>query len=129
MIRAAAAMFRADTILVPSLADGMNLTAKDAVVINGRDAAAVITETCGVHHELGDDAISIRNPRDVREISGAMYQASRMPLGKRRHHMRRMKTQVEGHPITRWSGAQTADIHAVIAARHAAGPSARVVAM
>lgn len=126
MIRAAAAMFRADAILVPSLADGMNLTAKDAVVLNGRDAAAVITETCGVHHELGDDAVSITNPRDVREIAGALYQASRMSPGKRRHHMRRMKAQVEGHPITTWSGAQTADIHAVIAARQAAGPGVAV---
>jgi len=119
MHRAAAAMARADVIAVTSLADGMNLTAKDAVTLNQRNGTLVLTKTCGAHDELGADAVSITDPRDVREIAGAIYQALTMSPEERWARLSRLKTQIVKNSITEWEANQRVDIQALRVERQA----------
>jgi trehalose 6-phosphate synthase len=123
MALAAAAMERADVIVVTSIADGMNLAAKDAVVLNQRNGTLVLTETCGAFHELGRHAVGVKNPRDVDEIAAALEEALEMPGPDRYVRMRQMKQQVSTHDVQVWKARQMADIEAVLEGRQTAGPA------
>ena len=50
---AVAAYRQYDVLLVNALADGMNLIAKEAPLVNARDGVLVLSEFVGAHDELG----------------------------------------------------------------------------
>ncbi len=57
--RALAVLSQYDVLLVNSLADGMNLVAKEGALLNERGGVLILTETTGAHEQLGAHALSI----------------------------------------------------------------------
>ena len=107
--RAIAAMKHYDVLLVNSLADGMNLVAKEGPIVNQRHGVLLLSETTGAFDELGDGALAI-NPYDVVGTAEALYQALTMPLMQRRRLQGILRRQIETHSIYRWGLSQMQDI-------------------
>lgn len=71
----AALYARSDVMLVTSLADGLNLTAKEFIVSRQkRPGALVLSKECGVASELAD-APFVVDPRSTEQISSAVRDA------------------------------------------------------
>jgi trehalose 6-phosphate synthase len=71
---AVAAYSMCDVLMVNALADGMNLVAKEAVVVNTRDGVLALSENTGAHQELGAFAVTL-HPFDIQQQADALYQA------------------------------------------------------
>ncbi len=92
---------RANVGLVTSLADGMNLVAKEYVA--GEDTqdpgVLVLSRFAGVHEQLGDFAVSV-NPYDAVDVARGLSKAVAMPLPERRQRhsdaMRALRRQDVG---------------------------------
>ena len=83
-VRRALAAYRGfDVLLVNPIYDGMNLVAKEGVLLNQRDGVLVLSENAGAHEELGRHALSI-NPFDVDATAAALFEALEMPRSERR---------------------------------------------
>ncbi len=76
--RSVAAYKNFDVLLVNAVRDGMNLVAKESVVINEKNGVLVLSENAGAHEELGEHALTV-NPFDVDEQADAIHQALTMP--------------------------------------------------
>ena len=61
---AIAALRLADVVLVNPIVDGMNLVAKEAVLVGERDPVLVLSETAGAAEQLASDALVVA-PADV----------------------------------------------------------------
>jgi trehalose 6-phosphate synthase len=115
MPKAVALMERADAFLVLSLADGMNLFAKDAAILSRHNGVLVLTETCGAHDELGEYAVSVTNPRDVREIATALSQALDMPEDERSRRLSGLQGHITEFNLANWNERQVFDIQVFMA--------------
>ncbi len=80
---AAAAYRRCDVLVVNAVADGMNLVAKEAVVVNEHDMVLALSEATGAHGELGRFAVTL-HPFDVGQQADALHEALTMPREQRR---------------------------------------------
>ena len=69
-----AALRRADAVLVNPIRDGLNLVAKEATIVNERDAGLVLSRESGVWDELGEFAYGV-NPYDIVGTSDAIHAA------------------------------------------------------
>jgi trehalose 6-phosphate synthase len=83
--RSIASLQRADVVLVNPIRDGLNLVAKEAVLLG--DAVLVLSTEAGVYEEIGDAGVIAVNPFDVGATADAMHQALAMDASerKRRH--------------------------------------------
>jgi trehalose 6-phosphate synthase len=106
---AVAAYSVCDVLMVNAVADGMNLVAKEAAVVNRRDGVLVLSENTGAHEELGDHAVTVY-PYDIRQQADALYEALTMPLEERRTRLRGAAEVIERNDITAWFDAQLADL-------------------
>jgi trehalose 6-phosphate synthase len=95
--------------MVNAVADGMNLVAKEAPVVNQRDGVLVLSENTGAHEELGEHAVTVY-PYDIRQQADALYEALTMPLQDRRTRLRAAADVIERNDITAWFEAQLADL-------------------
>ena len=109
---AIAALRLADTVLVNPIVDGMNLVAKEAVLIGERDPVLVLSETAGAAEQLASDSIAVA-PADIAGTADALERALAMPLDERRAHLRRMRGSVRGEDIDWWLTRQLRDLAAV----------------
>jgi trehalose 6-phosphate synthase len=100
-----------DALLVNAVRDGMNLVAKEAVVVNERDGVLVLSENAGAHEELGEHALTV-NPFDLDEQADAIHQALTMPGEKRRRRAKALREAVHSNTIEDWVEAQMEDIAA-----------------
>ena len=107
--QALTAMRMADVFLVNPVADGMNLVAKEAVVLNERSAALILSEGAGAHDQLGDFAISV-SPSDVVGTSQALEDAIEMPLAERMVRLAAMRRSVESEDLGWWVDRQISDL-------------------
>jgi trehalose 6-phosphate synthase len=48
-----------DVLLVNPIKDGMNLVAKEGVVVNQNDGILILSQTAGAFHELKDGVIPL----------------------------------------------------------------------
>jgi trehalose 6-phosphate synthase len=96
-----AAMQRYDVLLVNSIADGMNLVAKEGPVVNQRDGVLILSELTGARQQLEPGAIVI-SPCDVYATAEALHQALVMPLDERRGRAERLRWIVEREDINDW---------------------------
>ena len=112
--QALAAMQLADVFLVNPVADGMNLVAKEAVVLNERDAALILSEGAGVHDQLGEIAISV-SPGDVEGTASALQEAIDMPRAERAIRLAAMRRAVESEDLAWWVNSQLRDLADVVA--------------
>jgi trehalose 6-phosphate synthase len=107
--RAVAAYRSFDVLLVNSIYDGMNLVAKEGMLLNNRDGVLVLSENAGAHEELGEHAVTV-NPFDVGATADALYQALTMPQDERRVRAAAIQQQVRSHDVERWLIRQLEDV-------------------
>ena len=99
--RAVAAMQLYDVLLVNSIADGMNLVAKEGPTVNERDGVLVLSERVGARQQLEPGAIVI-SPCDIYATAKALHQALRTDPETRREHAERLRWIVEREDINAW---------------------------
>jgi trehalose 6-phosphate synthase len=101
-----------DVLFVNSVFDGLNLVAKEACLVNGRDGVLVLSENAGAHEQLGEWAVTV-NPLDVSGQADALYTALTLDPGERRRRAEAIRDNVRTHDIREWVDAQLADLDAV----------------
>lgn len=99
--RALAALQIYDVLLVNSIADGMNLVAKEGPVINQRDGVLILSERTGARQQLGPAALVIA-PCDVYATAEALHQALKMPDEKKHEDAKLLRWMIEREDITMW---------------------------
>jgi trehalose 6-phosphate synthase len=106
---AVAAYTVADVLMVNALADGMNLVAKEAVVVNRRDSVLALSENTGAYQELGAFAVTL-HPFDVQQQADALHEALTMDRDLRRARREAAAKVVEENDIAKWLAAQLSDL-------------------
>jgi trehalose 6-phosphate synthase len=99
--RAVAALQLYDALLVNSIADGMNLVAKEGPIVNQGDGVLILSEGAGAHQQLEPGAIVI-SPCDVYATAEALHQALVMSPEKRLERAERLRWLIEQEDITAW---------------------------
>ncbi|MDB5096555.1 MAG: hypothetical protein JWM80_976 [Cyanobacteria bacterium RYN_339] len=107
--RAIAAMKQYDLLVVNSIADGMNLVAKEGPIVNERAGVLLLSEGAGAVDELGDAAIVV-NPFDLVGMAHAFHEALDMPLAERQRALASQRATIGGNTIFRWAHDQIADL-------------------
>jgi trehalose 6-phosphate synthase len=111
--RAVAAYRDFDVLLVNPIYDGMNLVAKEAMMVNERNGALVLSENAGAHEELGEWAISI-NPFDVGATADALHDALHLPEAARMARGEAIRRWIRTNDITRWLSLQIRDLRDLV---------------
>jgi trehalose 6-phosphate synthase len=100
-LRAIAAMQDYDALLVNSIADGMNLVAKEGPILNRRDGVLILSERAGARQQLESGALIV-SPCDVYATAEALHQALVMPAEKRHDWAHRLQWMIEKEDISDW---------------------------
>ena len=103
--RAVAALQLYDVLLVNSIADGMNLVAKEGPVVNQQNGVLILSERTGARQQLESGALVIP-PLDVSATANALHQALVMPADERKERADRLKRLIEKEDIINWLCAQ-----------------------
>jgi trehalose 6-phosphate synthase len=111
----------ADVVLVNPLVDGMNLVAKEAVLVGERDPVLVLSATAGAAEQLAGDSLIVA-PADVVGTADQLDRALEMRPDERRYHLRRLRQSVRHEDVRWWLDRQLRDIAAV---RRGAPPPSR----
>ena len=106
---AVAAYTVCDVLMVNALADGMNLVAKEAVVVNTRAMVLALSENTGAHQELGAFAVTL-HPFDIQQQADALFGALTMDPAERRARRQAAAMVVEENDITKWLTSQLLDL-------------------
>jgi trehalose 6-phosphate synthase len=114
--QAMAGLSIADVILVNPLIDGMNLVAKEAVVVNDRPGALILSETAGVYDQMADGVLPVA-PADVIGTADAIAAALEMPVAERRARLERLRGGVVDEDITWWLRQQMDDLAEIVEQR------------
>jgi trehalose 6-phosphate synthase len=109
---AIAAMRRADVVLVNPIVDGMNLVAKEAVLVGEHLPVLILSETAGAAEQLASDSLSVA-PADVAGTADQLERALGMPADERRMHLRRLRAAVREQDLAWWLRRQLRDVAAV----------------
>jgi trehalose 6-phosphate synthase len=107
-LRALALMQLYHVLLVNPVADGMNLVAKEGVLVNQRDGVLVLSELAGAVYELGNQALVV-SPFDIYSTAEAIHQALTMPRGERARRAEALRQQVRNADVKKWFYAQVED--------------------
>jgi trehalose 6-phosphate synthase len=105
-----------DVLVVNAIADGMNLVAKEAVLVNQRSGVLALSENTGAHQELGSVAVRLY-PFDIQQQADAMYEALTMPAKDRADRLRAAADIVRRNDVGKWLDAQLADLEHKLPAR------------
>ena len=95
--------------MVNAIFDGMNLVAKESIVVNERDGVLALSENTGAHEELGAFAVTL-HPFDLQQQADALYEALTMPGPERRDRREACARVVRQNDVAKWLQAQLADI-------------------
>lgn len=112
LAQAVAAYRQFDVLMVNAVADGMNLVAKEALVVNGRDGVLALSENTGAHEELGAIAVTL-SPFDIEQQASALYEALTMPAAERALRRDAGVEIVQTNNVEKWLTHQLSDIHAL----------------
>jgi len=99
--RAVAALQLYDVLLVNSIADGMNLVAKEGPIVNQQSGVLVLSERTGARQQLESGALVIP-PLDVSATANALHQALIMPAEERKEKAERLRSLIEKEDIINW---------------------------
>lgn len=108
-----APIFRmARVCLVTSLADGMNLVAKEYIAAQDPDnpGVLVLSRTCGAAEQM-EEAVVV-NPFDIDDIANGIATALAMPLDERRRRHAPMRERVFRDDVSAWCEAVLAALAA-----------------
>jgi trehalose 6-phosphate synthase len=114
--QAIAGLAIADVVLVNPLVDGMNLVAKEAAVVSGRDAVLVLSETAGAYDQMAAGVLPVA-PADVAGTAEALYRALQMPAAERHERIEVLRRGVEREDIGWWLRRQMEDLVRIRARR------------
>jgi trehalose 6-phosphate synthase len=103
-----------DALLVNSLADGMNLVAKEGPAVNQMDGALVLSTTAGAFEELCEGAIAVRAD-DVEGTARALHTALTLSAEERRGRASLLRRALFRHDLGRWLRLQLEDLDEISA--------------
>ncbi|MDO9086928.1 MAG: trehalose-6-phosphate synthase [Anaerolineaceae bacterium] len=103
--RAVAAMQMYDVLLVNSIADGMNLVAKEGPIVNQKDGVLILSERAGAIQQLASGSLVI-SPCDVYETQLALHQALTKNTELRKEKLSLLRKLVEEEDIHYWLKTQ-----------------------
>jgi trehalose 6-phosphate synthase len=106
--RAIAAMQLYKVLLVNPIADGMNLVAKEGVLVNQQDGVLVLSEYAGAFFELGEHVLTV-SPFDIYGTAEAIKNALMMPLDERHHRAEELRRLVKEAGVKQWFYNQVDD--------------------
>ena len=109
---AVAAYKRFHVLMVNSVFDGLNLVAKEAMVVNRVDGVLVLSEHAGVYDELGAFALGV-HPFDISQQADALYRALTLPREERRTRRQVCVDIVRTNDLDKWLRTQLDDIAAM----------------
>ena len=107
--QALAAMERCDVLLANSVADGMNLVAKEWALITTPPGTLVASETAGVAREAAGSALMV-SPLDIEGTAQAMASALDMPWEERTRRRARLHERVSRWTAAEWLEAQLREL-------------------
>jgi trehalose 6-phosphate synthase len=90
-----------NVLLVNSIADGMNLVAKEGPVVNQQNGVLVLSERTGARQQLESGALIIP-PLDISSTADALHLALTLPEAERRQKAERLRTLIEREDIADW---------------------------
>jgi trehalose 6-phosphate synthase len=105
--RSVAVLRRADVVVVNAIRDGLNLVAKEAAIVNERDAVLCLSPEAGVWDEVGSAAVPV-HPYDVAGTADALDHALRMPPGERAERAARLRELSVARRPADWLADQVA---------------------
>ncbi len=98
-----------DVLLANPIYDGMNLVAKEGMVLNRNNGVLVLSENAGAAEELGHAALVV-NPFDVEQTARALYDALMMPEAQRARWQEAIIGQVRRNDLYKWLAQQLSDV-------------------
>jgi len=105
--RSLAVLRRADAVLVNPIRDGLNLVAKEAAIVNERDAVLCLSPEAGVWDELSGAVLAV-SPYDLVSTAAALDEALRMPAARRAELARRLRALSTARAPRDWLADQLA---------------------
>jgi len=109
--KAIAAYLEYDVLFVNAVRDGMNLVAKEGVLLNDREGVLVLSTQAGVYQEIGHFSLGV-NPFDVVDQAEALHRALTLPEKERRERLSACREVVSRNDVGRWLDEQLRDINA-----------------
>jgi trehalose 6-phosphate synthase len=106
--RSVAALQRADVVVVNPIRDGLNLVAKESVLLSERDAGLVLSPEAGAWEELGEHGAWEADPFDVGATAAAMAGALDASAGERARRARSLRDIVAARTPADWLADQLA---------------------
>jgi len=98
-----------DVLVVNAVFDGMNLVAKESVLVNECDGVLALSENTGAFEELGEHAVTL-HPFDIQQQADALFAALTMDRGERREKLQRCAAIVRENDIAKWLQDQLVDV-------------------
>lgn len=99
--RAIAGLQIYDVLLANSIADGMNLVAKEGPTVNQRNGVVVLSERTGAFQQL-ESGVLVVAPLDVYGTAESLHQALTMLADERQERAERLRSIIEQHDIVDW---------------------------
>ena len=113
--QAIAGLTIADVVLVNPLIDGMNLVAKEAALVNQRDAVLVLSETAGAYDQMAEHVLPVALA-DVAGTADALAVALAMPARERARRIAGLRRgRAPGHRLV--AASQLEDMARIAAPR------------
>ena len=98
-----------DVLMVNAVFDGMNLVAKESVLVNERDGVLALSENTGAFEELGRFALTL-HPFDIQQQADTLFVALTMDPQERREKREACATVVRENDIAKWLREQLRDV-------------------
>ncbi len=115
-VRALAAMRRYDVLLVNPVIDGMNLVAKEGVVVNEMGGVLVLSDGAGAFEQLAPLPLAV-SAADTLGTAEALYTGLTMPAPERQRLADRLRSCVEESDVSHWLDNQLSDLQVIYEGR------------
>lgn len=98
-----------DVLFVNPVVDGLNLVAKEGMLLNRRDGVLVLSEHAGVYTELGSFCLSV-HPFDIGAQASALWTALTMEPAERRARREACVDVIRANDVAKWLQVQLQDV-------------------
>jgi len=98
-----------DVLLVNPLFDGMNLVAKEAILVNARNGVLVLSEHAGVYDEIGLFTITV-HPCDIQQQADAIFSALMMSAEEKQRRRTECLKVIKENDIDNWFSSQLEEV-------------------
>jgi trehalose 6-phosphate synthase len=103
--KSVAALRRYDVLLVNPVRDGLNLVAKEGVLLNENDGVLALSREAGAWEELGETALEV-NPFDVAGTADVLATALAMSRTERAEHAKALRAAATKRKPRDWLSDQ-----------------------